>query len=578
MKKAFSLFSILLIATLFLASCGGSEKKPVKQEDPSDTEVADTDTNTDTDSTDPTDTDPEPTDTDEPEVPGEVENVFVLGPYFVNIIDVNSGTDGAPRDFRIYEPTGAEGNIPVIHFLHGFMYKIAYYDDFLLHLASHGFIVVSSQSDHGMIGGDTTIVEAEKVTTFLNWLKQNIQSKVSVTADVEHFGVSGHSRGGKVTNRVLNSDPTMATSFFGVDPVDSAPPVGGSSDPSSLNDPVQFKGESMFLGTEKGPDGMIGSTGACAPSGDNSVNFYAKYPEPSHHIIAAGVGHADMVDPADVSSCGMYCSTCAKSGNTNLNQQFITYTGGLMVAFFNSTLKGQTQYEALINDSSQHPFATVLNEHKPDNDSSEPEAEIEIGEPLEEATMSKVSEGYFFDGPGEDEVMIFYPGASIEPTAYSSIMTMLAERGIDGFIIDMPADMAIFGQNKADDIYKNYPNYKKYYLAGHSMGGAMIANYAAKTSNQVDGLFMLAAYPTENLTAAEYPILFIYGINDGVVNRDKLATVLTLTPASAVNYEIPGGNHAYFGDYGEQSGDGTATIKPITQQKITVREILKLVR
>ena len=578
MKKAFSLFSILLIATLFLASCGGSEKKPVKQEDPSDTEVADTDTNTDTDSTDPTDTDPEPTDTDEPEVPGEVENVFVLGPYFVNIIDVNSGTDGAPRDFRIYEPTGAEGNIPVIHFLHGFMYKIAYYDDFLLHLASHGFIVVSSQSDHGMIGGDTTIVEAEKVTTFLNWLKQNIQSKVSVTADVEHFGVSGHSRGGKVTNRVLNSDPTMATSFFGVDPVDSAPPVGGSSDPSSLNDPVQFKGESMFLGTEKGPDGMIGSTGACAPSGDNSVNFYAKYPEPSHHIIAAGVGHADMVDPADVSSCGMYCSTCAKSGNTNLNQQFITYTGGLMVAFFNSTLKGQTQYEALINDSSQHPFATVLNEHKPDNDSSEPEAEIEIGEPLEEATMSKVSEGYFFDGPGEDEVMIFYPGASIEPTAYSSIMTMLAERGIDGFIIDMPADMAIFGQNKADDIYKNYPNYKKYYLAGHSMGGAMIANYAAKTSNQVDGLFMLAAYPTENLTAAEYPILFIYGSNDGVVNRDKLATGLTLTPASAVNYEIPGGNHAYFGDYGEQSGDGTATIKPITQQKITVREILKLVR
>ena len=323
---------------------------------------------------------------------------------------------------------------------------------------------------------------------------------------------------------------------------------------------------------------MIGSTGACAPSGDNSVNFYAKYPEPSHHIIAAGVGHADMVDPADVSSCGMYCSTCAKSGNTNLNQQFITYTGGLMVAFFNSTLKGQTQYEALINDSSQHPFATVLNEHKPDNDSSEPEAEIEIGEPLEEATMSKVSEGYFFDGPGEDEVMIFYPGASIEPTAYSSIMTMLAERGIDGFIIDMPADMAIFGQNKADDIYKNYPNYKKYYLAGHSMGGAMIANYAAKTSNQVDGLFMLAAYPTENLTAAEYPILFIYGSNDGVVNRDKLATGLTLTPASAVNYEIPGGNHAYFGDYGEQSGDGTATIKPITQQKITVREILKLVR
>ena len=625
MKKALSIFLILLLVSLFLVSCGGSKKKPVTPDEP-DTEAVDTDTDT---TPDPTDTgssdcgnrvldegevcdgdakecseiDPsltgyayckadcsgwdttgcqsnqDPTDpTEDPEEPGEAENVFVLGPYFVNVIDVNSGDNGAPRQFRIYEPTGAEGKIPVIHFLHGFMYKIAYYDDFLTHLASHGFIVVSSQSDHGMIGGDTTIAEAEKVVTFLNWLKQNIQSKVSVTADVEHFGVSGHSRGGKVTNRVLNTDPAMATSFFGVDPVDSAPPVGGGSDPLSLNDPVQFTGESMFLGTEKGPDGMLGSTGACAPSGENSVNFYAKYPEPSHHIIAAGVGHADMVDPADISSCGMYCSTCQGSGNTALNQQFITYTGGLMVAFFNSTLKGQTQYEALINDSSKHPFTTVLNEHKPEGDSSEPEAEIEIGEPLGEATMSEVSEGYFFDGPGEDEVMIFYPGANIEPTAYSSIMTMLAERGIDGFIIKMPANMAILGQDKADDIYKNYPNYKKYYLSGHSMGGAMIANYAAKNLEKTSGLFMMAAYPTEDLKSAQFPILFIYGTEDGVLTRSKLETGLTLVPESAVNYEIEGGNHAYFGNYGEQDGDGTATIKPITQQKITVREILKLVR
>ena len=424
MKKALSLFSILLLVTLFCASCGGSEKKPVTPDDP-DTEAVDTDTDTtpdptdtgstdcgnrvldegevcdgnatecsainpnltgyayckpdcsgwdestcqgnQTDPTNPDPTNPDPTDPTNPDPtdptnPGSADGVFVMGRYTVNVIDVNSGTDGAPRQFRIYEPTGAAGNIPVVHFLHGFMYKISYYDDFLTHLASHGFIVVSSQSDHSMLGGDTTYQESEKVITFLNWLKQNIQSKVSVTADVEHFGVSGHSRGGKVTNRVLNTDPAMATSFFGVDPVDSAPPMGGSSDPTSLSDPVQFKGESMFLGTEKGTEGTLGQ--ACAPAGENSVNFYAQYPSPSHHIIAAGVGHADMVDPSDVSACGMYCSTCKGSGDTNLNQQFITYTGGLMAAFFNFTLKGETQYEALINDSSTHPFATTVTEHK----------------------------------------------------------------------------------------------------------------------------------------------------------------------------------------------------------------------
>lgn len=215
-------------------------------------------------------------------------------------------------------------------------------------------------------------------------------------------------------------------------------------------------------------------------------------------------------------------------------------------------------------------------EESDDSDPADPE--IEIGEPLGEAKMTTVSEGYFFDGPGTEEALIFYPGASIEPTAYSSIMTMLAERGIDCFIIKMPLDYAILGQNKADDIFNNYPDYKKYYLAGHSMGGAMIANYSAKNLDRTSGLFMMAAYPTEDLKSAEFPILFIYGTEDGVLTRSKLETGLTLVPESAVNYEIEGGNHAYFGDYGEQSGDGVAMISPITQQKITVREILKLVR
>lgn len=243
------------------------------------------------------------------------------------------------------------------------------------------------------------------------------------------------------------------------------------------------------------------------------------------------------------------------------------------------TLTGYATCKADCSGWDEGTCVTDSDDSDKESDDSDPaDPEIEIGEPLGTATISSVSEGYFFDGPGTEEALIFYPGASIEPTAYSSIMTMLAERGIDCFIIKMPANMAILGQNKADDIYKNYPNYKKYYLSGHSMGGAMIANYAAKNLDKTSGLFMMAAYPTEDLKSAEFPILFIYGTEDGVLTRSKLETGLTLVPESAVNYEIEGGNHAYFGDYGEQNGDGVATIKPITQQKITVREILKLVR
>ena len=292
--------------------------------------------------------------------PEDLTSIFSSGPYQVNIIEVASGSDGAPRQFKIYEPKGADGKVPVVHFLHGFQLKYDYYDDLLSHLSSHGFIVVSGQSEHKLIGGDTTYKEAEKVITFINWLKEHLASKITVTPDFDNFGVSGHSRGGKVTNRILNSYPTMAKSFFGVDPVDSAPPMSGSSDPPSLNDPVQFKGESMFVGTEKGPSGLS----ACAPKGENSVNFYAGYPSPSHHIIGASVGHMDMMDSADISACGLVCSVCAGSSDSTLNKKFISFTGGLMAAFYSSTLKKLTKYGAILNDAKSHPFSTTTVEFK----------------------------------------------------------------------------------------------------------------------------------------------------------------------------------------------------------------------
>lgn len=395
MKKALLVFSILL--TLFFFGCENSinskktdipdtknDSEPADQdiqeedadvpetvEDADEPEIADEDGSPDTNADEDIPETSDDTDTEEaePVCDPAYDPVFCYGDYYVNTIDVAAGNNGSPRQFRIFEPIDAQGKIPVIHFLHGFTYKLDFYDRFLMQLASHGFIVVSSQSEHKVVKGDTTSKEAEKVADFINWLKENLKTYITATPDFDNLGVSGHSRGGKVTNRLLNSNPTLAKSFFGVDPVDSDLPIPGfisDDDPESLHEPVQFQGESMFLGTEKGPKNKLnGDTAACAPKGDNSVNFYAAYPSPSHHIIAAGVGHADMVDPEDVKSCGLSCSLCAESGDSGMNMMFISYTGGLMTAFFNSTLKGQTEYENLLNDPKDaYPFTTTLIEHK----------------------------------------------------------------------------------------------------------------------------------------------------------------------------------------------------------------------
>ena len=88
-------------------------------------------------------------------------------------------------------------------------------------------------------------------------------------------------------------------------------------------------------------------------------------------------------------------------------------------------------------------------------------------------------------------------------------------------------------------------------------------------------LIMLAAYPTKPL-AEDLKVLEIYGSNDNVINREKLSEGAQFLPEKAVVYEIAGGNHAQFGDYGKQSGDGEATISADAQLDETVEQISNL--
>lgn len=194
----------------------------------------------------------------------------------------------------------------------------------------------------------------------------------------------------------------------------------------------------------------------------------------------------------------------------------------------------------------------------------------------ESVAVREIKEGYFFDGAGEDKALIFYPGGKVEETAYAPILRTLAEQGMDCFLLKMPMKLAVFGVNKADSIIAQY-DYEKYYLAGHSLGGAMAANYASEYQNNLSGLFLLAAYPTKDMTGAPFPIVFIYGENDGVVNREKLEAGFSLVPADSKRVLIAGGNHAGFGSYGNQKGDGAAAIPSEEQWQITVNAILDTV-
>jgi pimeloyl-ACP methyl ester carboxylesterase len=167
-----------------------------------------------------------------------------------------------------------------------------------------------------------------------------------------------------------------------------------------------------------------------------------------------------------------------------------------------------------------------------------------------------------------DTALIFYPGGKVEYTAYVPMLKKLADRGVAVVLVKMPFNLAVFDVNAADRVYGKLPSVKNWYIGGHSLGGAMASSYAAGHADKIKGLILLGAY--------------IYGDVDP---RDALTVYGTMDlqlDLSKIDYDenvvvLEGGNHAQFGDYGAQKGDGAATITRQEQQERTVQAILAFI-
>lgn len=163
--------------------------------------------------------------------------------------------------------------------------------------------------------------------------------------------------------------------------------------------------------------------------------------------------------------------------------------------------------------------------------------------------------------------MIFYPGALVEATAYLPILDQLRNNGIMCVLVEMPYNMAIFGVKSASSIFEYYPDITNWYMSGHSMGGGMASSYAYEIQDKIQGLILMGAY-----VYGDYPVeksLTIYG-----TFNSNLEESIDYTENIVI---IEGGNHAQFGNYGEQKGDPTATITTQEQQDITVSAILDFI-
>lgn len=164
--------------------------------------------------------------------------------------------------------------------------------------------------------------------------------------------------------------------------------------------------------------------------------------------------------------------------------------------------------------------------------------------------------------------VIFYPGGKVEADAYAPLMKEIAKRNILSVCVEMPGNLAVLDKNAADDIKALYPDIDRWYMAGHSLGGAMAASYVSEHTDEYEGLILLASYSTVDISESGLMVCSIYGSEDGILDMEKYEQYKANLPSYIIEKVIDGGCHSYFADYGIQKGDGQPSISMEEQIKI----------
>ena len=166
------------------------------------------------------------------------------------------------------------------------------------------------------------------------------------------------------------------------------------------------------------------------------------------------------------------------------------------------------------------------------------------------------------EDPGDTGVT-FIPGALVDPRAYERIFAPIVDAGYPVFIVKPPLGLAFTVPDAVADAETAAPEVEQWVIAGHSLGGAL-------ASDQLDnaaGLILLGAYPISDISSEEIPVLSVSGSNDGLTTPEDVAQSKADLPPGTSFEVVEGGVHSYFGDYGEQRGDGQPGISRAEAQE-----------
>ena len=182
--------------------------------------------------------------------------------------------------------------------------------------------------------------------------------------------------------------------------------------------------------------------------------------------------------------------------------------------------------------------------------------------------------------------LLFYPGALADPNAYAPMARAVAEAGYEVVILKLPFRLAPFARDRAAltvrtrTFVQNDGGRHAWVIGGHSKGGALAAMFARDYESDVAGLLLIGtSHPREDdLSSLELDVTKVYGSEDGLASEAEVRQYAANLPATTHWVRVEGGNHAQFGWYGWQLGDGRAQISRTEQQAVTIRAIVDQLR
>ena len=174
---------------------------------------------------------------------------------------------------------------------------------------------------------------------------------------------------------------------------------------------------------------------------------------------------------------------------------------------------------------------------------------------------------YTVDNPLKQ--IVFIPGGLVEPDSYEYLAAALAANGYNVVISKAYFDLAILTPRRAKKFLSaDLENV----IIGHSLGG-VVGSMVASGNDLVDQVILLGSYPINDLTDKD--VLIISAEHDLGMNQEEFDASLIYVNEDTSFFHILGGNHAQFGWYGPQKGDGDATLTTNEQQTLVINKILE---